>query len=169
LGNGDGEAASVSALAVFRLLKARGMKLSTAESCTGGMIAAALTDIAGSSEVFDRGFVTYSNSAKTQMLRVPAAMITTLGAVSVDVARAMADGALRQSQADVSIAVTGIAGPDGGTAAKPVGLVHFACALRHGKIAVDVRTFAAADRHSVRVQARDHAFQMIRDVIKASG
>ena len=106
--------------------RARGLKLVTAESCTGGLIAGLLTEIAGSSDVLDRGYVTYSNAAKTECLGVPAAMIDSHGAVSRQVAAAMAEGALKQSHADIAIAVTGIAGPGGGTAQKPVGLVHLA-------------------------------------------
>ena len=104
--------------------------VATAESCTGGLVAAALTAIPGSSDVFERGFVTYSNSAKSEMLGVPYWLIERHGAVSEDVARAMAGGALTHSQASLAVAVTGIAGPDGGTAEKPVGLVHFAAGRR---------------------------------------
>lgn len=113
---------------VIEAYTALGLKIVTAESCTGGMIAAALTDIAGSSAVLDRGFVTYSNEAKIAMIGVDPASLTTDGAVSETVARQMAEGALRASNADVAISVTGIAGPGGGSAAKPVGLVNFACA-----------------------------------------
>ncbi len=114
-----------------RLLEAfrsRRIRIATAESCTGGLIAALLTEIPGSSDVLERGFVAYSNAAKIEMLGVPAHMIAAHGAVSEAVARAMAEGALRASQADVSIAVTGVAGPGGCSAAKPVGLVHLAAA-----------------------------------------
>src|SRR5215467_1603614 len=100
-----------------------GKKIATAESCTGGMVAAALTDIAGSSAAFERGFVTYSNAAKTEQLGVDAALIASKGAVSAEVAAAMAEGALKHAQAAVAVSVTGIAGPDGGSADKPVGLV----------------------------------------------
>ena len=118
-------------LAAFR----RGrLTLATAESCTGGMIAAILTEVPGSSDVLDRGFVTYSNAAKTEMLGVAASLIDAHGAVSRDVALAMAAGALAHSRADISVAVTGVAGPGGGTEAKPVGLVHLAAARRHGRI-----------------------------------
>src|SRR5208337_4806964 len=112
------------------LKKARGLGLmiATAESCTGGLVAAALTSIAGSSDVFERGFVTYSNEAKAEMLGVDTALIAAHGAVSREVAIAMAACALRQSRAQLSVAVTGIAGPGGGSAEKPVGLVHFAAA-----------------------------------------
>jgi len=114
------------------LAKARAKKLLlvTAESCTGGLIAGALTEIAGSSDVFDRGFVTYSNKAKAVMLKVPTAILRKHGAVSEKAARAMATGALRVSGASIAVAVTGIAGPGGGSPQKPVGLVHFAIARR---------------------------------------
>jgi len=110
--------------------KAIGRTVALAESCTGGLVAAALTEIAGSSAVVDRGFVTYSNAAKIEMLGVPEDLIETFGAVSVAVAWSMAQGALAHSSADIAVAVTGIAGPDGGTEQKPVGTVVFAVALR---------------------------------------
>lgn len=127
---------SIPALARTVLAEARknGLTIATAESCTGGMVAAALTDIAGSSDVFDRGFVTYSNAAKTAMIGVPAALIAENGAVSAEVAAAMAEGALRASGAGLAVAITGVAGPGGGSAAKPVGLVHFAAAARDGRV-----------------------------------
>lgn len=106
----------------------RGLRLVTAESCTGGLIAALLTEIPGSSDVLERGFVTYSNEAKQENLGVPAALIAAHGAVSQAVARGMAEGALRHAHADIAVSVTGVAGPGGGTDAKPVGLVHLACA-----------------------------------------
>jgi nicotinamide-nucleotide amidase len=117
---------------VLDVCRERGLKVATAESCTGGLVAAALTDIAGSSDVVDRGFVTYSNEAKQDMLGVPAATITRNGAVSRETALAMAKGALAHSLADLSVAITGVAGPGGGSKAKPVGLVHFAAASRSG-------------------------------------
>ena len=117
---------------VLDSFRARGLKVATAESCTGGLVAAALTEIAGSSDVVDCGFVTYSNAAKQAMLGVPEATLKRHGAVSVETAAAMAAGALKNSQADVAVAITGIAGPGGGTAEKPVGLVHFAAASRDG-------------------------------------
>ncbi len=110
--------------------RAQGLRIATAESCTGGLIAAMLTAIPGSSDVFERGFVTYSNEAKSEMLGVPATLIAAHGAVSAEVAQAMAEGALAHSHADVAVAVTGVAGPGGGTDAKPVGLVHIAAARR---------------------------------------
>jgi nicotinamide-nucleotide amidase len=108
--------------------RARGLKIATAESCTGGLVAGALTDIAGSSDVVERGFVTYSNEAKLEMLGVPASTLAAHGAVSRATAEAMAAGAIRRSAADLAVAVTGIAGPGGGTAEKPVGLVFFSVA-----------------------------------------
>jgi nicotinamide-nucleotide amidase len=144
-------------LAVYRK---SGMMIATGESCTGGMLAAALTDVAGSSDVFDRGFVTYSNAAKTAMLDVPAGMIAEHGAVSEPVAQAMAEGALRHAAAQVAVAITGIAGP-GGSATKPEGLVCFALAA-HGKpTQVQTVAFGALGRGAVRQAARDHALQML--------
>jgi nicotinamide-nucleotide amidase len=138
------------------LLK-KGLMLATAESCTGGMIAAACTDLAGSSAWFERGFVTYSNAAKTEMLGVPANLFAEHGAVSEPVARAMAAGALQHSAAQVSVAVTGIAGPTGGSADKPVGTVWFAWASPQG-VRSEVRQFDG-DRASVRNATVLHALQ----------
>ncbi len=122
--------AEVKANEVLEACRKAGFMVTTAESCTGGLIIASLTDIAGSSDVVDRGFVTYSNAAKTTMIGVPFPLIEDKGAVSKEVALAMAQGALQQSKASVSVAVTGVAGPGGGSDAKPVGLVHIASALR---------------------------------------
>lgn len=133
-------------------LRERGWRLATAESCTGGGIAHAVTSIAGSSEVFDRGFVTYSDDAKVEMLAVDAATLARHGAVSEPVALAMADGALRASGADVAVAVTGIAGPGGGTAAKPVGTVCFAWATLDGERSAATHRLDG-DRGSVRAQS----------------
>ncbi len=138
--------------------------VATAESCTGGMVAAAITDIAGSSAVFDRGFVTYSNEAKSQMLGVPAAMIAKFGAVSEEVARAMAEGALAHSNATLAVAITGIAGPTGGSADKPVGLVHLACAVKKGTIQHERKVFPG-DRAAIRLAARDFALQMLGNAL----
>jgi len=138
--------------AATRLLdtcKAAGVMVAAAESCTGGLIAGALTEIAGSSAVVDRGFVTYSNEAKTTMLDVPPAMIDAHGAVSEEVAKAMAEGALNASQAALTVAVTGVAGPGGGSAEKPVGLVHFGCA-RRGHATQHRRQIFAGDRTAIR-------------------
>lgn len=141
--------------------RASGLMVATAESCTGGMVAAVLTDVPGSSDVVDCGFVTYSNAAKTAMLGVPAAMLETHGAVSEPVARAMAEGALSRSRADLAIAITGIAGPGGGSAEKPEGLVHFACACRdrateHARI-----EFGALGRATVRARSVEQALRML--------
>ena len=135
--------------AALAALRARGWMVATAESCTGGLIAGALTEIAGSSDVVDRGFVTYSNAAKTEMLGVPAEMIAAHGAVSEAVARAMAEGALARSRAQIAIAVTGIAGPGGGSPDKPVGLVWFGCARAGGAVKTVSHVFPG-DRHAVR-------------------
>ena len=138
---------SVSRLA--DVLRARGERLATAESCTGGLIAAACTDLAGSSDWFERGFVTYSNEAKTELLGVDAALIAAHGAVSEPVALAMATGALAHSRADWTVAVTGIAGPGGGSAEKPVGLVWLAWCRRGGEPQAERHVFPG-DRAAVR-------------------
>ncbi|MCY1371286.1 Nicotinamide-nucleotide amidohydrolase PncC [compost metagenome] len=136
-------------------LKARGQFLATAESCTGGLIAGACTDLSGSSDWFERGFVTYSNAAKTSMLGVPAALIAQHGAVSEPVARAMAAGALAQSAAQLAVAVTGVAGPTGGSADKPVGTVWFGWATPEG-VTTEHQRFDG-DRAAVRQAAVRHA------------
>lgn len=127
-----------------------GLKLATAESCTGGLIAACLTEAAGSSDVFERGFVTYSNGSKTETLGVPASLIAEHGAVSEEVARAMAVGALDRSPVDIALATTGIAGPGGGAANKPVGLVYIAANRRGGPLHVEKHLFDG-DRGAVRL------------------
>lgn len=124
----------------------RGLRLATAGSCTGGLVAAALTELAGSSAVFDRGFVTYSDRAKVDELGVPADILETHGAVSEPVAIAMAEGALRQSGADASVSVTGYVGPDGGSEDAPVGTVHFAVATRNGATLHERHDFGAIGR-----------------------
>ena len=148
---------------VLAACRARGLKLATAESCTGGLIVGCLTAISGSSEVVDRGFVTYSNAAKTDMLGVPADLILTHGAVSEPVARAMARGALVRSMADIAVAVTGIAGPTGGSDDKPVGLVHLAAARRSGGIR-HRREVYGGDRSDVREQTVATALEMILEL-----
>ena len=140
---------------------AEGAMVATAESCTGGMIAAALTDVPGSSAVVDRGFVTYSNEAKTEMLAVPADLITWFGAVSGEVARAMAQGAVLNSRADMAVSVTGVAGPSGGTAEKPVGLVWFGLAKADGFVRVERRAFPAGSRDYVRTKSVETALQLL--------
>lgn len=144
-------------------LLARGWMLATAESCTGGMIAAACTDLAGSSQWFERGFVTYSNAAKTQCLGVPAELIETHGAVSEPVARAMAQGAVAHSAAQVTVAVTGVAGPTGGSTDKPVGTVWFGWQVAGGTHS-ELRRFAG-DRAAVRAQTVRHALRRLRELL----
>ena len=146
---------------VLALCEARGIMLATAESCTGGMIAAALTDIAGSSTVVDRGFVTYSNEAKQDMLGVKAETLVRFGAVSAETAREMAEGALAHSRAGIAVSVTGIAGPGGGSAEKPVGLVWFGLAQAGQPVHSEHRVFKNADRAEVRQAACRHALQML--------
>lgn len=141
---------------------ARGLMLATAESCTGGLVAAALTAVPGSSAALDRGFVTYSNEAKQQMLDVPEDTLITHGAVSEPTARAMAQGAVSRSRAAVSVAVTGIAGPGGGSAEKPVGLVHFA-AQGPGGLIHRRETFGDLGRDAVRLAALGVALEMLAD------
>ncbi|MEO1199826.1 MAG: CinA family protein [Pseudomonadota bacterium] len=148
------------ATAVLDAAAAHGIMIATAESCTGGMIAAALTDIAGSSAVVDRGFVTYSNEAKQEMLGVDPNLIDAHGAVSAEVAEAMAQGALARSQAALSVAVTGIAGPGGATQAKPVGLVYLGLADRDGSKLEGV-VFPDEGRAAIRRATVDKALSMI--------
>jgi len=147
-------------LVLAAALRARARKLVTAESCTGGMIAAACTAVAGSSDWFERGFVTYSNEAKTELLGVPPALIQTHGAVSEEVAQAMAEGALRYSHADLAVAVTGIAGPTGGTPGKPVGTVWLAVALRDAGTRTELLQLTG-DRAAVRSQSVQRALQSL--------
>jgi nicotinamide-nucleotide amidase len=141
--------------------RARHVKLATAESCTGGLIAAVLTAIAGSSDVVERGFVTYSNEAKAELLGVPMALIDAVGAVSEPVAQRMAEGALQRSHADIVVSVTGVAGPGGGSAEKPVGLVWFGLAQRGQPVASESRVFPG-DRAAIRVATVEQAFALIR-------
>jgi nicotinamide-nucleotide amidase len=145
------------------VLQARGWMLATAESCTGGMIAAACTDLSGSSNWFERGFVTYSNEAKTEMLGVDAALIAQHGAVSEVVARAMAFGAVRHAHARVSVAVTGVAGPTGGTPHKPVGTVWFGFQV-DGQLTSETRRFDG-DRAAVRQATVQHALQRLLELL----
>lgn len=141
-----------AAQAVIDHHRQQGTLVVTAESCTGGLVSAALTSITGSSAVLERGFVTYSNQAKTEMLGVPAALIQAQGAVSAEVAAAMAEGALRHSPAQMAVAITGIAGPSGGSADKPVGLVHFAIA-RTGHPVHLLHRILPGDRDDIRLAA----------------
>jgi nicotinamide-nucleotide amidase len=142
-----------------------GRRIAVAESCTGGLVSAAITEVPGASDVFEAGFVTYSNTAKMKRLMVAQDVLETFGAVSVATAWAMAQGALHKSEADVAVAITGIAGPDGGSAAKPVGTVVFARAERDadpGRIVADQKLFDAADgRSGVRLQAALCALELL--------
>ena len=156
------------AIKVFAVLMAKGLKLATAESCTGGMVAAAITDIAGSSEVFDRGFVTYSNDAKSDMLAVPASLVEAFGAVSSQVAIAMAEGALDHSLADIAVAITGIAGPSGGSIEKPIGLVHFACAMDGVETMATVQRFGSLTRREIRTKATEFALGLVLRQLNAA-
>lgn len=153
-----------AAAALLARCRAAGLKLATAESCTGGLIAGALTEVAGSSDVVERGFVTYSNEAKSELLGVPPATVAAVGAVSAEVAQAMAEGALARSRADIAVAVTGVAGPGGGSPEKPVGLVWFALARRGRPTRVERRLFAG-DRSAVRRATVEHAFSLIGDAL----
>jgi nicotinamide-nucleotide amidase len=159
------EALLDQAAGVLERCRERGLRLATAESCTGGLIAGCLTEIAGSSEVLDRGFVTYSNAAKAEVLGVPQALLEAHGAVSEAVARAMAEGALARSAADIAIAVTGIAGPGGGSPEKPVGLVHFALARRNRDTTAARRRFPS-DRRAVRLATVGEALAMLASAVR---
>ncbi|MSP95522.1 MAG: CinA family protein [Alphaproteobacteria bacterium] len=141
--------------------RSKGLHIATAESCTGGLIAGALTEILGSSDVVDRGFVVYTNQAKTDLLGVPAGLIARFGAVSEDVARAMAEGALKHSEAQLAVSCTGIAGPSGGSAEKPVGLVHLAAA-RAGQTTLHAECrFGDIGRDSVRIKSVEEALKLL--------
>ncbi len=141
---------------------ADGLMIAAAESCTGGLVAGAITDVPGASAVLERGFVTYSNEAKTELLGVPPAAISRCGAVSAPVARAMAAGALARSHADIAVSITGIAGPGGGNAEKPVGLVWFGLAARDEKQArVERRVFPSGARDFVRARASETALRLL--------
>jgi nicotinamide-nucleotide amidase len=158
----------ITALAALVLdeARARNLRITTAESCTGGLVAAALTAIAGSSDVFERGFVTYSNRSKEEMLGVPGDLIADLGAVSEPVVRMMAEGALEAANAHVSVAITGVAGPGGGTPMKPVGTVHFATARANGPILHRVELFADMDRDAVRMASLQTALELLRERLR---
>ncbi len=146
--------------ALLKVCQQRGIMLATAESCTGGMIIAALTDIAGSSAVVDRGLITYSNEAKMEMLGVSAATLEAHGAVSRETVLEMAAGALARSRAGLALAVTGIAGPAGGSPEKPVGLVWFGIALRGGPVAAELNMFADNGRDFIRRETVKHALEI---------
>jgi nicotinamide-nucleotide amidase len=157
-------AVAARAPSILDALRRRGWTAATAESCTGGLIAAALTAIAGSSDVMECGFVTYSNAAKTRLLGVPTALISAHGAVSAEVAAAMAHGALLQCGANIAVSVTGIAGPGGGSLAKPVGLVWFGRTVRGGASHTVSHVFPG-DRAGVRAAAVNVAFDLFLDAI----
>jgi nicotinamide-nucleotide amidase len=146
---------------LLALCRARGLMIATAESCTGGLVAGALTDIPGSSDVVERGFVTYSNDAKHEMLGVPLATLRKFGAVSRETAEAMARGALRNSNAQLAVSITGIAGPGGAAPGKPVGLVHFAAGARGGRLIHRARKFGDIGRRKVRLKSVDEALAML--------
>ncbi|HKW53883.1 MAG TPA: CinA family protein [Stellaceae bacterium] len=148
------------AAAVLAGCRKQGLTLATAESCTGGMVAAALTDIAGSSDVVERGFVTYSNRAKEELLAVPPPLIAAHGAVSAEVAEAMARGALARAPVDLAVAITGVAGPSGGSAAKPVGLVWFGSGRKGGPIATERHVFPG-NRAAIRRAATQRALELL--------
>jgi nicotinamide-nucleotide amidase len=156
-----------AATELIALCTSRGLKIATAESCTGGLIAAVLTEISGSSAVVDRGFVTYSNAAKTDLLGVPATLLDdpNIGAVSEQTARAMAEGALKRSDAHLIVAVTGIAGPSGGRPEKPVGLVHFAAVRRGGQIHHREQRFGNIGRSEIRLATVREALAMLHSLI----
>ncbi|WP_372572802.1 CinA family protein [Ruegeria jejuensis] len=150
----------MSVEALLARARARGLRVCTAESCTGGMVAAALTDIAGSSDVVECGFVTYSNAAKQQMLGIQAATLAAHGAVSEEVAAEMAEGALAHSAADIAVSITGIAGP-GGSEFKPEGRVCFGVAAKGAQTRTETIEFGALGRDKVREAARDHALDCL--------
>ncbi len=152
---------TVRAAVLLDRCRAAGLKIATAESCTGGLVAGLLTEIPGSSAVVERGFVVYSNEAKQDLLAVPIAVLAEHGAVSEATARAMAEGALQASRADLAVSVTGVAGPDGGTPAKAVGLVWFACARRDAATAAHEERFGAIGRANVRLASVRVALQML--------
>jgi len=151
---------------VLDACRARGLKVATAESCTGGLVAGALTEIAGSSDVIDRGFVTYSNEAKRMMLGVKPTTLATFGAVSKETATAMAIGALEKAGVDLAVSITGIAGPGGATPGKPVGLVHFAAAARDGRILHRECRFGAIGRSAVRQRSVVEALRMLTELAR---
>jgi nicotinamide-nucleotide amidase len=146
----------------------RGLRIATAESCTGGLVAGVLTEIAGASDVVERGFVVYSNAAKESMLDVPASTLKRHGAVSAETAIAMAAGALKNSEADISVAITGIAGPGAGTKQKPVGLVHFAAARRNGKSIARRQLYGKIGRRRVRERSVAEALELLELVARTA-
>ena len=156
---------SEAANTLITAAKAKAVRIATAESCTGGLVAAAITAIPGASAVLERGFVTYSNEAKTEMLGVPAELIERKGAVSQEVALAMVNGALKHSRADIAVAITGIAGPDGGSEDKPVGLVHIATAKRGGARLHEEHRFGDIGRNKVQSESAVAALAMLQKLL----
>jgi nicotinamide-nucleotide amidase len=156
-----------AAAAVIQAALKAGVMVATAESCTGGLVSGALTAVAGSSAVLERGFVTYSNEAKGEMLGVPDDLLAQFGAVSEPVARAMALGAVARSRASVSVAITGVAGPGGGSVEKPVGLVHFAAVGPSGAVVHVERRFGEIGREAVRLASVRVALSLLLDAVKA--
>jgi nicotinamide-nucleotide amidase len=154
----------IAAAALLDLCRRKELKVATAESCTGGLVAGALTDIAGSSDVLDRGFVTYSNEAKREMLGVSAQTLREHGAVSRETAEEMARGALAHSNARLAVAITGIAGPGGGSAEKPIGLVHFAAAARSGALVTREMRYGDIGRGQVRYKSVLQALAMLKEL-----
>jgi nicotinamide-nucleotide amidase len=163
MSGGDARALSRSLLDLCRMRK---LTIATAESCTGGLVAGALTDIPGSSDVIDRGFITYSNEAKRAMLGVKATTLATFGAVSKETATAMAIGALEKAGVDLAVSITGIAGPGGAVPGKPVGLVHFAVAARDGRILHRECRFGAIGRTTVRYRSVVEALRMLLELAR---
>jgi nicotinamide-nucleotide amidase len=152
------------ATALLDLCRKKKLKIAAAESCTGGLVAATLTEIAGSSDVFERGFVTYSNEAKQAMLSVPSQVLASHGAVSRETAEAMAKGALAHAPAELAVSITGIAGPGGAVAGKPVGLVHFGAASRSGRLLHRERRYGDIGRAQVRHASVIEALAMLREM-----
>lgn len=146
--------------------RARSLRIVTAESCTGGLVAAALCSVAGASDVFERGFVTYSNRAKQELLGIPGDLIADLGAVSEPIARMMAEGALEHSHAHLSVAITGVAGPGGGTPMKPVGTVHLATARTNDSVRHRLEVFDLDDRAAVQMAATRTALEMLAERLR---
>lgn len=155
------------ARALLELCRARTLRIATAESCTGGLVAGTLTEIPGSSDVVERGFVTYSNEAKQVMLGVPAETIRQFGAVSRETAEAMAQGAIAHSPAELAVSITGIAGPGGATPGKPVGLVHFAACVRSGRLIWHEKRYGDIGRSEVRRASVIEALAMLRTLAEA--
>jgi nicotinamide-nucleotide amidase len=155
--------------ALLAELQRRSLHLVTAESCTGGLLAGLLTEIPGASATLERGFVTYSNAAKTSLLGVDARLIARLGAVSEEVACAMAEGALAHAPVDIAISVTGIAGPDGGTAEKPVGLVYLAVAVRDAGTRARTCRFGGIGRTEIRLASVREALSLLREALTSAG